>query len=204
MAKENSPAGVRTPAALNDSREVEPVRRNSDEDDGHLDAEDGERRPRDQAEPRPDDMGVHRHADRHEEQAHQQPAKRLDIGFELVPEIGFRQQQPREKGAQRHRHADCLHQHRRAEHDEQSRRRQHLARATARQQAEQRIEGVMAGQDHEGQRRKSLRQIDQRVVHRAGERSRRARGPAAKQRNSAKAGATAMSCASSTAKARRP
>ena len=42
-----------------------------------------------------DQVAINRHADRHEEQAHQQAAKRLDIGFELVAEIGFGQQHAR-------------------------------------------------------------------------------------------------------------
>ena len=60
---------------------------------------------------------------RHEEQAHQQAAKRLDVGFELVAEIGFGQQDARQEGAERHGHADRLHQNGGAEHDEQGARR---------------------------------------------------------------------------------
>ncbi len=48
------------------------------------------------------------------------PPKRLDIRFELMPEIGLRQKHAGEKGAERHGHADRAHQQRRAKHDEPS------------------------------------------------------------------------------------
>lgn len=41
------------------------------------------------------------HADSHEEEPEQQIFERLKVGFDLVPEFGFREQQPREERAKR-------------------------------------------------------------------------------------------------------
>ena len=59
----------------------------------------------------------------HEEQAEQHAAERLDIGFELMPEVRLGQEQPGQERAHRHREPDLLHQQRRAEHHEQRARR---------------------------------------------------------------------------------
>ena len=48
------------------------------------------------------------HADRHEEQAEQQPLERLDVGFELVAVLAVGQQQTGDESAERHRHADRI------------------------------------------------------------------------------------------------
>ena len=86
---------------------------------------------------------------------------------------------PGQEGAERHRHADRLHQHGGAEHDQQRCGGEDFAGAGARQQAKQRIERAMAGQNDEGQRGESFRQVDQRLVHRAGHRG----GAAAEKRD---------------------
>ena len=57
-----------------------------------------------------------------------------------------------EEGAERHRHADDLHQQRGAEHDQQSCRGHHLARAGPGQQAEERIEQIAAREHQRGDR----------------------------------------------------
>jgi hypothetical protein len=50
-----------------------------------------------------DDTEIEADPDGHEEQAEQQPAERLDIGGDLMPVFGFRQQQPGKKPANRQR-----------------------------------------------------------------------------------------------------
>ena len=62
---------------------------------------------------------LQRQADGHEEQAEQDAAERLDVGFELVAIGGFGKHHAGEEGAHRHRQAGKLHQRRRPEHDEQ-------------------------------------------------------------------------------------
>ena len=136
----------------------------------HFHGENGETRGGKKAEMVRDQVAIDRHADRHEEQAHQQPAKRLDIGFKLVAKVGFGQKHPGQKGAERHGHANRLHEHGRAEHDEQRRGGERFTRPGAGQQTKQRIERVMAREKDEGQSRESLRQADQGLAHGAGER----------------------------------
>ena len=75
------------------------------------------------------DVHVDGHADAHEEQRQQEAAERLDIGFELVPVVGFGEQDAGQEGAERHRHAGGLHDQRGAEHDQEGGRGHDLARA---------------------------------------------------------------------------
>ena len=78
--------------------------------------------------------------------AEQQAAERLDVGLELVAVVRFREQHAGEKRAERHRHADDVHQQRGAEHDQQRGGGHHLARAGPGEQAEERIEQVAPGE----------------------------------------------------------
>ena len=64
-------------------------------------AEHQQRLAREQAE-------VDRHADRDEEEAHQQALERLDVGLERVAILGAREQHAGEERAERHRHAGEL------------------------------------------------------------------------------------------------
>ena len=78
------------------------------------------------------------HPDRHEEEPHQQPLERLDVGFELVAELGIGEQHAGEERAERHRQADRLHQQRGADDDEQRGRGEHFAAAEARDELQRR------------------------------------------------------------------
>ncbi len=92
-----------------------------------------------------DDVEVERQADGHEEQAEQDAAERLDIGFELVPVGGFGEHHAGDERAHRHRQAGELHQRRRSEHDEQRRGDHRLLGAGVGDDAEQRVEQIAAG-----------------------------------------------------------
>ena len=99
-------------------------------------------------------MGAHgveidRHPDSHEEEREQQAAERLDVGGELVAIARFGEQHAGQECAERHRHADGLHQECGAEHHQQRRCGHHLARAGVGQQPKQRIEEIAPG-DHQG------------------------------------------------------
>ena len=48
---------------------------------------------------------IERHADAHEEERKQNAAERLDVGFELMAERGFREQNAGKERAHRHREA---------------------------------------------------------------------------------------------------
>ena len=170
MAKENSPAGVKHAGGAEAVARRGAGQPEQAEHQRHFHGENGERRAGEKAEMGRDQVTIDRHADRHEEQAHQQAAKRLDIGLELVAEVRFGQKHPGKEGAERHGHADRLHQHGRAEHDEQRRGGERFTRPGAGQQAKQRIKRVMAGEQDEGQSRESLRQANQGFAHGAGER----------------------------------
>ena len=100
----------------------------------------------------PHDLQVDGHADAHEEQREQQAAERLDVGFELMAVGRFGEQHAGKERAERHRHADDLHQQRGAEHDQQRGRGHHLARAGPRKQAEERIEQIAAREHQRGDR----------------------------------------------------
>jgi hypothetical protein len=99
-----------------------------------------------------DDAKVDRHADAEEEQAEQDAAERLDVGFKLMAETRFGKQHARQECAHGHRKTGNLHGKRRTEHDEQRRRRHHLARAGGREHPEERIEQIAPGQHqrHDG------------------------------------------------------
>jgi hypothetical protein len=60
------------------------------------------------------------HSHRHEEEPEEKPLERLDVGLELVPELGIGEQQAGEECAERHRELEPLHDHR-GGHDEQQR-----------------------------------------------------------------------------------
>ena len=99
-------------------------------------------------------MGAHEsdidaHSDAHEEQGEQQSAKRLDIGFQLVPIIRLREQDAGEKSPQPHRHAHLLHDQRRAQDDQQRGGRHHLARSTVGQQTKKWIQQIAPGEHDE-------------------------------------------------------
>ena len=118
--------------------------------DAGLEQRDDDRGGDDQPQVRPHDLHVDGHADAHEEQREQQAAERLDVGFELVAIGRFREQHAGEERAERHRHADRLHQQRGAEHDQQRGRGHHLARAGPGEQAEERIEQIAAREHQRG------------------------------------------------------
>ncbi len=90
---------------------------------------------------------IERHADAEEEEAEQQAAEGLDVGFQLVAEARFGEEHAGEEGAHRHRQPAELHDEGRAEHDEQRRRGHHLARPRLGEKAEDRIEQVAPRHD---------------------------------------------------------
>ncbi len=89
---------------------------------------------------RRDDAEVERHADREEEQSEQDAAKRLDVGFELMPERRFGQQHAGDECAHRHRQAAPLHEQRGAEHDQQRRSGHDVPAAERSDDAEHRVD----------------------------------------------------------------
>ena len=124
-----------------------------DRDDGDLGDEDGRRREK---QPRPlleHDSGIDGHADGHEEQAEQDAAERLDVGLELMAEIGFGQEHAGQEGAHGHGQAGIFHDEGRAEDDEQRRGGHHFARPAGGEEPEQRIKAVAADRVDETKRR---------------------------------------------------
>ena len=99
-----------------------------------------------------DEREIERHADGEEEKAEQDAAERNDVGFQLMPERGFRKHHAGEECAERHGEAAHLHEECRAEHDEKCGRRHHLARLRASQHAEHRVEQPFAGRDERSER----------------------------------------------------
>ena len=64
---------------------------------------------------------VERHAHRNKEQAQQQTLKWIDSDFQLMPVFTFCQQDPGNKGAQRHRQAQRIHKQRGTQYQQQRR-----------------------------------------------------------------------------------
>jgi hypothetical protein len=116
------------------ARERERHRR-LDRNQRHDQACNGERLVRDQAE-------IDRHAHRHEEEAQQQPLERLDIGLDLVPVLGAREQHAGDERAERHRDAELVHEDADRQHHQQRARREHLLAAGLRQHAKVRAQQV--------------------------------------------------------------
>jgi len=122
-------------------------------DDRGLDRGQHDRGGKDQPELLAHQREIDRHADAHEEQREQQPAERFDVGLELMAIVGAGEQHAGQERAERHRHADGLHQQRGAEHDQERRRGHHLARAGLCQEPERRIEQIAPGQHERRDRR---------------------------------------------------
>ena len=117
--------------------------------------EQAERRAEHRQRLRHEQRQVRAHADRHEEEAQQQALERLDVGFELVPELGVGEQHAREERAERHRQADRFHDQRRADHDQQRGGGEHLAAAVARDELERRPRDEAAADDRPPRSRRS-------------------------------------------------
>ena len=71
--------------------------------------DDHQRQPEHQQRPGGDDRQVEHHADRHEEQAEQDRAERLDVAFQLVPVRRFGQHDAGDERAERDRQAQRVH-----------------------------------------------------------------------------------------------
>ena len=99
-----------------------------------------------------DDAELERQADGHEEQAEQDAAERLDVGFELVPVGGFGEHDAGDEGAHRHRQPGKLHQRRRPEHDQQRGGDHRLLGAGIGDDPEQRVEQIAPGDQQRGDR----------------------------------------------------
>lgn len=83
----------------------QPAHAHHGRDDDRLEREQARDRAEQQRRRAHDFQRIDRHADRHEEQAHQQSAERVDGDLDLVPELGLREQQSRQQRAERHRQA---------------------------------------------------------------------------------------------------
>ena len=97
------------------------------------------------------DFQIQRHSDAEEKEAKQQATEGLNIGFELVAEGGFGEQDARDKRAHRHRQPACFHQQRRAEDDEQRGGGHHFAGAGSGEDAEERVQHEQPGDDQRGE-----------------------------------------------------
>ena len=100
------------------------------------------------------EIGAHAYGD--EKQTEQQSFERLDVRFEFVAEFRIGEQHAGEKGAERHRQADLLHDQRGADDEQQSRRGEHLAPAVARGALEHRAHHQPAPGDNRDDHRHSL------------------------------------------------
>jgi hypothetical protein len=109
---------------------------------------------------RRDQPEVDRHADRDEEQAEQQALERGDVGLERVPVLGAREQDAREKGAERHRESRERHQLRDAEDQQQRERGEHLADVRFCDQPQDGPREEPTDHDHRNDRPERLRPVD--------------------------------------------
>ena len=89
----------------------------------------------------PDEAEIDVHADREEENPEQEPAEWIDHRLDGPPVLGFRQQQPGDEGAKRHRQASIGGDHARADRDQQGGGHEELRIVGAGGQAEQRLQG---------------------------------------------------------------
>ena len=94
---------------------------------------------------------IDHHADRHEEQAEKQPAKRPDIGLDLMPVLGLGEQQSGEEGAQRHGEADQGEDPARTQYDQQGGGNEQLGAAGRGDQPVDRPQHQPAGDDGDDQ-----------------------------------------------------
>ena len=92
---------------------------------------------------------VDAHAHRDEEQPEQQALERLDVGLELAPVFALGQQHAGQKGAERHRQADRLHQRGGGHHQQQGRGGEDLGRLAARDPAQRGAQQQPAA-EHDG------------------------------------------------------
>ena len=88
------------------------------------------------------------HADRHEEQPHEQTLERLDVGLDLVPILGVGQQHAGDECPERHRQTGHLHDQRRDDHHHEAGGGEDLVTAGGGHHAEYRTQQVMSA-DHE-------------------------------------------------------
>ncbi len=99
-----------------------------------------------------DDAQVQSRAHSDEEQAQQQAPERLDIGFQLAPELALGQHHAGQEGAERRRQPDHLHQGRHGDHQQQGRGGEDLAQARGGNEAEDRPDQVAPTARHHGHR----------------------------------------------------
>ena len=96
-----------------------------------------------------------RHAHRQEEQAEKDTPERLHIRLKLVPEGGFRQQNPGQERSHRRRQPAQLHPQGAAQDDKQRRRRHDFPRTAGREQPEHRVQKVYPRHHQSRNRRKT-------------------------------------------------
>ena len=122
-------------------------------DAGDLDRHEHSHRAKDQRPVAGDERQVDRHADAEEEEAKQQAAERLNVGFELMAEGRFGEDHAGDERAHRHRQPACLHGQRRAEHDEQRRRGLDFPCPRVGEYAEEWVQQIASDGDHANNRR---------------------------------------------------
>ena len=93
---------------------------------------------------------INGHAHAHEEDRKQQPAERLDVGFEFVAVGRFGEHHAGEERAERHGKARRLHGQRGAEDYEQSARGHRFARAGGGERAQERVQQIAAREHDRG------------------------------------------------------
>src|SRR6185312_1584165 len=99
-----------------------------------------------------DDRQIEVHADADEEQAEQDVAKRLDVLFDLIAVLGFRDQHAGQKRAQRERQAGELGQRRQPERDQQHIEHEQLRRTQPRDDVEPPVHHFLAEEQDRGER----------------------------------------------------
>jgi hypothetical protein len=98
------------------------------------------------------------HAHRHEEQPQHQPLEGFEIDLDLVAELGLGQQQPGQKGAQRHRQPGRRGQHRGPQHHQQDGGHEHLAAARLGHDMQRRAQHETPSRVDPGDRQRGLGQ----------------------------------------------
>ena len=143
--------------------------------DRHLDHDQAQHGPDDQHGVGDQQGKVDPHPHRHEEQPHQQPLERLQIGLQLVAKLGIGQHDAGDKGAKGRRQADQQHQKPDAQHHQKRDEGRHFRQPRGMDKAKHRAAQEMPGQhdpgdDGHGQkrhlpRRQAVDQRHQRLGH---------------------------------------
>ena len=101
---------------------------------------------------REDECGIDRRPNRKEVEPEQEAPERLDRDFDLAAIFGFRQQEPGDKGAERHRQMARRGGKPVAEHDQETRRHEELGALCFRDEMEERPQRETAEDDKGGKR----------------------------------------------------